>query len=105
MVSVEDPDASVDDLILAVREYAMPFIESGSSLRALCELMGDGLGLEHQLVYRRPVACALAGDRDRAAGLVDAAETDLGDRDDAAAVELRAFVAAFRSRFLLSSSG
>jgi len=105
MVSVDAPDASVEDLTAAVTEYALPFIESGSTLRALCGLMDDGLGLEHQLVYRRPVAWVLAGDRDRAAGLVEAAETDLGDRDDAAAVELRSFVAAFRSRFLLSSSG
>lgn len=104
-VSVDDPGASAEDLVAAVREYALPFMKSGSTLTALCGLLDDGRGLEHQLVYRRPVARVLAGDRDRAAGLVDAAETDLRDRDDAAALELRSFVAAFRRRFLVSSSG
>ena len=105
IVSVDDPNASVEDLAAAVREYALPFMESGSTLTALCELMGDRLGFDHQLVYRRPVAWMLAGSRDRAAGLVNAAEKDLGDRDDPAALDLRSFAAAFRRRFLVSSSG
>lgn len=103
-VRVDEPESSVQDLVAAVREYALPFMEAGSTLTALCGLMDDGLGFGHQLVYRRPVAWVLAGDRDRAAGLVAAAEADVGDRDDAAAVDLRSFLAAFRSRFLLSSA-
>lgn len=103
MVSADDPGASVERLIGAVEAYALPFMESGSTLTGLCKLMDAGLGFEHQLVFRHPVACALAGARDRAAVLVDATEAELGDRDDAAAVELRSFLAAFRSRFLLSS--
>lgn len=104
IVRVDDPGPSVEDLVAAVSEYALPFMESGSTLTALCELMSEGLGFEHQLVYRLPVAWMLAGDLDRAAGLVDAAEAKLGDRDDPAVVELRSFSAAFRSRFPLNSS-
>jgi len=37
--------------------------------------------------------------------LIEAAEADLGERDDAAASELRQFAAAFRRRIGVSSSG
>lgn len=105
-VNAADPDPSVvEHLVAAVEEYGLPFVESGSTIAELCELLDGGLGFEHQLVYRRPVAWALAGDIDRAVGLVDAAEADLGDRDDLAAVELRSFVAAFRNRYEVSPSG
>ena len=103
MLDGSDSGGSVEELVAAVGEYALPFIESGSTLTALCGLLDDGLGFEHQIVYRRPVALVLAGHHERAARLLDASETDLGDRDDAAAVDLRSFVGAFRSRFLNSS--
>ncbi len=102
--SAAGSESSVSDLVTSVGEFGVPFMESGATLTALCGLLGEGLGFEHQLVYRRPVAWLLAGDLDRAAGLVDAAEADLGDRDDAAALELRSFAAAFRGRFLVRSA-
>jgi hypothetical protein len=74
-------------------------------LSRLRELFDDGMGFDHQLVYRRPVAELLAGDEGRALVLIDKAEADLGDRDDAAAVELSSFVAAFRERLGVSRSG
>jgi hypothetical protein len=104
-VSADDPGSGVEDLVEAVREYAVPFMETNSTLTLLCTLMDDGLGFEHQLVYRQPVAWVLAGDLDRAVRLVDLAEANLGDREDDAAVELRSFAVAFRSRFLVSASG
>lgn len=100
-----ESEASIADLVAAVGEHAVPFLESNATLTALCGLLDEGLGFEHQVVYRRPVAWLLAGEADRAATLVDAAEADLGARDDAAAAELRAFVAAFRRRYLVSSAG
>lgn len=100
IVNAAEPDRDVEELVAAIGEYGVPFIESGSDLTAVCELLDRGLGFEHQLVYRRPVAWMLAGDLNRAVGFVEAAEADLGDRDDEAAVELRSFMAAFRSRYL-----
>lgn len=100
-----EAEVSVADLVVAVGEHAVPFMESNATLTALCGLLDAGLGFEHQIVYRRPVAWLLVGDADRAAGLIDATESSLGSRDDAAAAELRAFIAAFRRRFLVNSAG
>jgi hypothetical protein len=61
-------------------------------------------GLEHQLVYRQPVAWVLAGAVARSFEVLDAACADLGDRIDAAATEFRSFVAAFRDKFGVSPS-
>ena len=97
------PEASSEDLVTSVASYGLPFMESGSSLSQLCRLLDQNRGFQHQLVYRRLVAWALAGDAARSIELVHAAEADLGDRTDAAAAELRSFIAAFRDRFRVSS--
>ena len=104
IVGAGSPEASLDDLIASVASYGLPFMESGSSLSRLCRLLDQDLGFEHQLLYRRPVAWALAGDAARSIEFVHAAEADLGDRTDAAAAELRSFVTAFRERFGVNSS-
>jgi len=101
-------DGSADvagDLASAVERYAVPFMEDAVQLPRLCELLDDGMGFDHQLVYRRPAALVLAGNERRALALVVQAEEDLGDRSDAAATEMRAFAVAFRERFGFSSSG
>jgi len=105
---VIDADGSAgapEDLARAVEAYALPLMEASVSLSRLCELLDDGMGFDHQLVYRRPVAWLLAGDESRGLALIDEAEAGLGGRDDAAAVELRAFAAAFRERLGVSPSG
>lgn len=93
------------DLVDAVERFGVPFMESTSGMVALCQQLDGRMGFDHQLVYRRPAAWLLAGDVDRAGALADEAEADLGKRDDAAAVELRRFVADFRRRSGVSSSG
>ncbi|WP_157574771.1 hypothetical protein [Jiangella muralis] len=94
-----DPAGSVGGLIASIAKYGLPFMESGSTLTEICRFLDQDLGFEHQLVYRRPAAWLLAGESARSLGMLDTAESDLGDRDDAAAVELRSFIAAFRDRF------
>jgi hypothetical protein len=91
----------IADMVAAIAEYGVPFMESNASLPRLCRLLDDRLGLE--LVYRPAVAWLLAGEVDRAAALIEEAEAGLGDRADAAAVEVRDFVAAFRCRHLRAS--
>ena len=105
VVDAEAADDPLDDLVEALTTYAVPFMESAASMSRLCELLDEGLGHDHQVVYRRPVAWQLAGDSDRSIEAIDSAEADLGDRRDAAADELRAFVSAFRDRYSLTSSG
>lgn len=103
-VSAADPGANAEAIATAVADFAVPFMESGANLASLRRLIGARMGHDHQLVYRHPVACLLAGDIDRAAELIDAADEELGDSRDAAAEELRSFIAAFRIRYLLSST-
>ncbi len=100
-----DPAGSAGGLIASVANYALPFMESCSTLTEICRLLDQGPGFEHQLVYRRPAAWQLAGESARSLGLIDTADTDLGDRDDAAAAELRSFIAAFRDRFGINEPG
>lgn len=104
-IITDDAEEQAADLVAAVEHYAMPFMKSTSDLAALCRRLDERMGFDHQLVYRRPVAWLLAGDIDRASALLEAAEADLGERDDAAASELRQFAAAFRRRIEVSSSG
>lgn len=86
------------DLVVAVERFAVPFMTAAVALPEICRLLEEGLGFEHQLVYRRPVAWRLVGDEARASALVDRALADLGDHADPAAAEFRRFAAAFRGR-------
>lgn len=104
LLGARDAETIADELVASVVALGLPFIESGAALSVVCRLLDQGLGFDHQLVYRRPVAWALAGDVAYSLKLVGTAEAELGDRSDAAAAELRSFVAAFRSRFGVSSS-
>lgn len=104
-IITDDAEEVAADLVAAVECYAMPFMKSSSDLAALCRRLDERMGFDHQLVYRRPVAWFLSGDVDQASTLIEEAEADLGDRDDAAASELRQFAAAFRRRIGVSSSG
>jgi|SRR5690349_15198614 hypothetical protein len=90
--------AGAGELIADIEHYAPPFLNSAPTLTDLCELMDQRIGIEDQLVYRRPVAWMLAGRPRHAASLLDRTETDLGSRDDPAALQLRNFISAFRQR-------
>lgn len=105
ILGASDAGAGAEGLIAAVASFGLPFMESGVGLPELRLLLDKGLGFDHQLVYRRPVALAVSGDLTRSLQFIDAAEAELGDRGDAAAAELRSFIAAFRERFRVSPSG
>lgn len=97
-----DPDIGAEGLVNAVAEYGLPFMRSGSTLTAICRLIDQGVGFEHQLIFRRPVAWQLAGERAHALMLVDSTEAELAHRADAAANEFRNFAREFRNRFAVS---
>jgi hypothetical protein len=104
-IVADDAEGEAADLAAAVERYAVPFMKATSGLAAMCQRLDERMGFDDQLIYRQPVARLLSGDVDRASALVDGAETDLGDRGDAAAIEFRQFAAAFRRRIGISSSG
>lgn len=97
-ILTDDAEEEAADLVSAVNDYAVPFMDSTTGLAGLCQRLDERMGFDHQLVYRRPVAHLLAGNVDRACELIDEAEADLGNRDDAAAVELHLFIAELRRR-------
>jgi len=76
--------AAVRDLVMAVRDHGVPFMRRNGNLKAICALIDEHTGLEHQLHYRRPVAWLLAGDRERARSSFRDAVIRLGDHVDPA---------------------
>lgn len=86
-----------DDLASAVEAHALPVLRPLVDLAAVLRAADERWGFAHQLVYRRPVIRWLLGDEAEALAALDAALDDLGDRSDAAAVELRSFGSAFRA--------
>lgn len=91
--------AGEDNLVRAVAAYGLSFMRSGATLAEIRRLLDEGLGFDHQLVYRRPVALAITGDIAGSLQSIEAIEVELGDRNDAAAAQLRSFAAAFRRRY------
>lgn len=89
----------------AIEEHGLSFMRTTSTLPELCRRLEEGMGFQHQLAYRRPVALLLAGEGRRARQELDSALDELGDRDDLAAQELRRFAAALRPRMDEISSG
>lgn len=96
-----DPFIGAERLADVAAKFVLPFYHSVSTLPEICDLLDRGIGHEHQLIYRRPTAWQLLGKADHARTLIDSAEEELGDRNDAAAAEFRAFAARFRRRFSL----
>jgi hypothetical protein len=87
--------AEAEDLVDAVAQHGVPFMQVSTGLGELRRLIEAGLGFAHQLVYRHPVVCLLAGDREAALRSVERALQAFGDRDDPAAVKYRLFAARF----------
>lgn len=92
------------DMSAAIERHGLPFIHSTTALPELCRRLEEGLGFEHELAYRRPVALLLAGENRRAREELEATLTELDDRADLTAEELRRFTAALRSRIDETSS-
>src|SRR5690606_5204704 len=55
-------EETADALVAAVLNYGVPFMEANAFLPSLCARLDERLGFDHQIVYRRPTAWALAGD-------------------------------------------
>lgn len=84
------------DLALAVGQYGLPFVSTGTEFAGLSRLLAGGRSPAHQAAYRQPVALLLAGDRAAAERSLDTALAEMGDRSDAAATEFRSFAEQLR---------
>jgi hypothetical protein len=93
---------STTEMSAAIAAYGLPFMRSAADLGELCRLLESGHGHEHQMLYRRPVAWLLAGDREKASRIIDEELTKVGDRGDAAALDFRRFARALRIRITSS---
>lgn len=98
------PDTSLDGLLVD-RDNGVVARRRLTDLPELCKELDRGLGYEHQLVYRRPVAWMLMGNVAQARQVLDESEAKLGTRTDPAAEEFRRFGAALRQRVAGSKSG
>jgi len=89
-------DRQITKMVDTIAAYAFPFFEAHASLEAMAVALRSGnYGFPHQVVYRLPVALALLGRHAEAQDTVQAALADLGDRQDLAAQDFRAFTHAF----------
>jgi hypothetical protein len=57
----QDGNGQAAEMVEAVAGYALPFMRRMIGLPQLCEELDRGLGYEHQIAYRRPVAWMLSG--------------------------------------------
>jgi hypothetical protein len=90
-------DEAARDMVDAIVTYAVPFIRRSSVLLRICEELMQP-GLEHQLIYRRPIAWMLLGERSRSREVLEASLAKIGDRQDLAAHEFRRFAQALAQR-------
>lgn len=91
-------DAVAADMAAAIAAHAVPFMQSCASLGEICRRLEQGRGLEHQALYRLPVARFLAGDAAQAASLLESSMAKMRERTDAAAAEFKQFATAFNER-------
>ncbi len=92
-------ERQVRKMVDTIATYAFPFFKAHSCLEALAVTLRLGdYGFPHQLVYRLPVALTLLGQDGDALDAVRSSVAELGDREDLAAQEFRAFAATFVSR-------
>jgi hypothetical protein len=101
----DDSLTAATEMVEAIADYGVPFMQRLSSLPELCRGLEKSSGLEHQLVYRRPVARMLLGELVKAREVLDQSLAALGDRRDPAAEELRRFGEALRERLAKTTSG
>ena len=88
----------VADLVGAVEEFGIPFMEKNNTLEALCETMASGkVGTTEQIAFSLPVVLHLLGRREEAGAYLDAELRKFGDAKHEAAKLYRKFAEAFRS--------
>ena len=95
-------EGAATDMTRAISAYGIPFMRSVVNLAELRRWLELRSGFEHQLAYRRPVAALLAGDVERARGLLNEGLASIGTRTDLAATDFRTFGEAFRRRLSAS---
>lgn len=92
-------DRQVTKMVDTIAAYAFPFFKAHASLEAIATALRSGdYGFPHQVIYRVPVALALLGRHAEAQDTVRASLAELGDRQDLAAQDFRAFADAFTAR-------
>ena len=97
--------AVADELVAAVAEHGMPYIERRGSLVAIVEAMAGGAGVKELVAFRLPVGYLLLGEPQCATDALKASESVIGDRQDLAAQRFRAFASAFRGKLDVSQEG
>lgn len=85
------------DLMTAIADHGLPFMRSLILLPAILGAINNGFCLYPE--YRLPAVLALMGRQNDAQIAVGRAIDKLGERDDAAAQQLRSFAVAFETRF------
>jgi hypothetical protein len=88
--------AAMPDLIAAIVDYGLPFMQSLTELPAVLDAVQQGLC--HNPEYRLPAVLEVMGRHDEAVAAVSHAVDELGQRQDPAARQLRDFAAAFMRR-------
>jgi hypothetical protein len=86
-------DAQVVEAVAsAVSRFGVPFVESLLDRDRLVSTLEDAHARDQQAAYRWPALLMLLGRRAEASAASSAVVAELGDRDDQAARELRAFI-------------
>ena len=85
------------ELLAAIVDYGVPYMRSLIPLPAVLDAINQGFC--HFPEYRLPAVLAVMGRYDDARAAVASAVAALGERQDAAAQELRQFAAAFTAEF------
>lgn len=80
------------DLIAAIVDYGRPFMRSHANLPAILDAINQGFC--HYPEYRLPAVLKVMGRHDEAEAVIARTVYELGERDDAAAQQLRRFAAA-----------
>ncbi|MGH3932603.1 MAG: hypothetical protein ACRDTF_21815 [Pseudonocardiaceae bacterium] len=96
--SDQSTEGVAQEMVRTIEQYGVSFMRSAAALPELCRRLDEGMGFEHQVMYRRPVAWLLVGDPQRARNILDKALAELADRSDVAAEEFRRFGASLQSR-------
>jgi hypothetical protein len=95
----------VQEMVKAIADHGLPFIERNAVLGTLVSTMGGGeVGAREQVAYRLPVAYLLLGDIERARGALERSSATLGERRDAAAEAFRSFASQLERRLQSSAT-
>ena len=102
VITAENAHTTGAEMIAAITEYGIPFMQSMMSLDALARALepSSRLATEDVAVYRRPVVWLLLNEHHRALATLETATAALGDRADLAAADFRRFGEALRERLL-----